>query len=91
MQSLYETFFGDAYFDSRFTSSDFTSFPTTHAIETDPISFNLPALKSGSVYRMNQAVLSISVELVQKKDGKKPADGSKVALGNFEINTLLNF
>ena len=47
----------------------------------DPISFNLPALVSGSIYRINQALLSVTVELV-KKDGNKPADASKVALGN---------
>ena len=54
VQSVKESFFGDALYDSRFTSSDYHSFPSTHAIETDPISFNLPALKSGSVYRINQ-------------------------------------
>ena len=78
---MVENFFADSLFDSRFTSSDFHSFPSTHAIETDPISFNLPSLKSGSVYRINQAVLSISVELL-KKDGTKPNNSSKVALGN---------
>ena len=78
---MVEDFFADSLFDSRFTSSDFHSFPSTHAIETDPISFNLPSLKSGSVYRINQAVLSISVELL-KKDGTKPDNSSKVALGN---------
>lgn len=81
VQSVVENFFADSLFDSRFTSSDFHSFPSTHAIETDPISFNLPSLKSGSVYRINQAVLSISVELL-KKDGTKPNNSSKVALGN---------
>ena len=81
VQSVVENFFADSLFDSRFTSSDFHSFPSTHAIETDPISFNLPSLKSGSVYRINQAVLSISVELL-KKDGSKPNNSSKVALGN---------
>ena len=81
MQSVIESFFGDSIFDARFTSSDIHSFPSTHAIETDPISFNLPVLKSGSVYRINQAVMSISVELT-KKDGTKPADSSKVAFGN---------
>ena len=94
MQSSNESFFSETLYDSRFTSSDFHSFPSTHAIETDPISFNLPALKSGSVYRINQALLSISVELVQKTNNQKPANGSKVALGNllsffFRINHLL--
>ena len=87
MQSVVESYFTDSIYDARFTSSDLHSFPSTHAIETDPISFNLPALKSGSVYRINQAVMSISVELT-KKDGSKPADGSKVALANNSINAI---
>ena len=51
VQSVVESFFTDSLLDARFTSSDLHSFPSTHAIVTDPISFNLPALKSGSVYR----------------------------------------
>ena len=88
MQSSNESFFADGIYDSRFTSSDFHSFPSTHAIETDPISFNLPPLKSGSIYRINQAVLSISVELV-KKDGSKPSNSSKVALSKLLTFFLL--
>ena len=78
---MIESYFSESIFDARFTSSDYHSFPTTHAIETDPITFNLPALKSGSVYRINQAVMSISMEIT-KPDGSKPANNSKVALGN---------
>ena len=90
MQSVVESFFTDSLFDARFTSSDLHSFPSTHAIVTDPISFNLPALKSGSVYRINQAVLSISVEIT-KKDGSKPSDNAKVALGNnFLLHAWIN-
>ena len=91
VQSVVESFFGDSPFDSRFTSSDIHSFPTTHAIVVDPISFKLPALKSGSIYRMNQAVLSISVEIT-KKDGTKPPNSAKLALANNSgtINVLHN-
>ena len=81
MQSVNESFFADSVYNSRFMSSDFQSFPSTHAIETDPISFNLPALVSGSINRINQALFSVTVELV-KKNENKPADASKVALGN---------
>ena len=50
-------------------------------------SFTLPAQKSGCIYRINQAVLSLTVE-VTKADGNKPADGKKVALANNSINAL---
>ena len=67
VQSVVENFFADSLFDSRFFSSDLHSFPSTHSIETDPISFNLPSLKSGSIYRINQAVLTLTVELKKKR------------------------
>ena len=72
VQSTQEDFFGTSYFDGRFTSSDYHMFPPIHAIEVDPLTFVLPAMKSGSVYRMNQAVLSISVKIKQR-DGQPPA------------------
>ena len=82
MQSVVESFFGDFPFDSRFTSSDLHSFPTTYAIVVDPISFKSPALKSGSIYRMNQAVLSVTVEITKKDGTTKPPNNSKVGLAN---------
>ena len=89
VQSVVESFLGNFPFDLRFTSSDLHSFPTTHAIVVDPISFKLPALKAGSIYRMNQAVLSMSVEITTKK-GVKPPDNAKVALANNSVNALFS-
>ena len=87
IQSTQEDFFGTSYFDGRFTSSDYHMFPPIHDITVDPLSFVLPAMKSGSVYRMNQAVLSISVKIMQR-DGQPPAKDSLVALANNSLNSL---
>ena len=56
-------------------------FPPIHAIEVDPLTFVLPAMKSGSVYRMNHAVLSVSVKIMQQ-NGQPPPKDSLVALAN---------
>merc|ERR1712083_1190918 len=46
-------------------------------------------MKSGSVYRINQAVLSVSVKIM-KLDGSPPAKDSLVALANNSLNSLFS-
>ena len=87
VQSILEDFFANQVYDGRYSSSDYHSCPTIHAIEVDPIQFSLPALKNGSVYRINHALLYLSVKIT-KEDGNKPADSSNVALANDAINSL---
>ena len=87
IQSTQEDFFGTSYFDGRLTSSDYHMFPPIHDITVDPLSFVLPAMKSGSVYRMNQAVLSVSVKIMQQNGNPSPKD-SLVALANNSLNSL---
>ena len=62
-------------------------FPPIHGITVDPLSFVLQAMKSGSIYRMNQAVLSISVKIIQQ-NGKPPPKDSLEALANNSLNSL---
>ena len=78
-----------SYFDGRFTSSDYHMFSPIHAVEVDPLSFVLLAMKSGSVYRMNQAVLSVSVKIMQQ-NGNPPPKDSLVALANNSLNSSLD-
>lgn len=53
------------------------------------MTFQLPPLRSGTLYRMNLAVISMDVKLT-KEDGTKLADDSKTAIENDAINTLFS-
>lgn len=88
VESIAQSFFSDSLIDGRFISSDFHAFHPDHPpSETSPLEWTLPALRSKSIYRLSQLVLSLQVSLTTTTGTKLPA-ASKTALSNNALNAL---
>lgn len=83
-----QSFFSKGIYDPRFLSSDYHLFCPDHSLEdSSPLEFTLPPLRSKSVYRINQMVLSCQVRLLNH-DGSKIANNKKTAIANDFLNCM---
>ena len=89
VESIAENYFSPGVWDARFLSSDYASYQPQNSLESEPIEFALPALRSSSVYRMNQALLSVQVQLT-KADSSALPTGSLTAPENNILATLFS-
>lgn len=62
-------------------------FISNQTVANDPLHFTLPALKGAQVYRLNEAVISVTIKMV-KPDGTKLDSTSMSAPINGISNTL---
>lgn len=90
IQNYEETFFSKAFYDDKYTSTDYMAFyPTTTVNNFENIEFCLPSNKSGSIYQLHECVISVHVTLT-KQDGTKLDAGSQTAIINNCLHSLFS-
>ena len=89
-----ESFFESGLYDSRFLSLDWQEYHAANALSDDPITIELPRIRSNGIYLLDKAILTLGVILRKSRPsamnpgGEVPDDDSKTALSNNVLNSL---
>ena len=88
-----EDWFVPGQYDARYAYVKNQLFYPKNSVESQPWTFDLPAIRGNGVYKIDEAVLVASIDLRQSNPGGAPtvppAD-SKTCIANNLLNTLFS-